>query len=194
MSDWIGLAVIGFIVLCGVVFLWWLARPYEVSVEEFDKRAHEAPSLLSAGFVSLQRYSIPLRRKLLKPRKISEKVVSIASKRRVTGLSLGNERSFKFQVPSFKLGLSRHRNYIFETWYLELVLSKGNHDQIHLCNRRRCFESGKRFGSIVDRMPAGGTRPQRLADQARSLYQRRPRHNVSVSTRRSLCHRRRSGN
>ncbi len=59
MSDWIGLAVIGFIVLCGVVALWQLSRPYDVSVKEFEKRAHEAPSLLSAGFVGLQKILDP---------------------------------------------------------------------------------------------------------------------------------------
>ena len=59
MNDWIGLAVIGFIVLCAALFLWWLSRPYEVSVEEFDKRAHEAPSLMSAGFVGLQKILDP---------------------------------------------------------------------------------------------------------------------------------------
>lgn len=59
MGDWIGLAVIGFIVLCGVLGLWWLSRPYDVSVEEFEKRAAEAPSLLSAGFVGLQKILDP---------------------------------------------------------------------------------------------------------------------------------------
>ncbi|MEP6819642.1 MAG: hypothetical protein ABJA18_08920 [bacterium] len=59
MGDWIGLAVIGFIALCAALFLWWLARPYDISVEEFDKRAHEAPSLMSAGFVSLQKILDP---------------------------------------------------------------------------------------------------------------------------------------
>jgi hypothetical protein len=59
MNDWIGLAIIGFIVLCGVFALWQLSRPYEVSVEEFEKRAAEAPSLLSAGFVGLQKILDP---------------------------------------------------------------------------------------------------------------------------------------
>jgi hypothetical protein len=59
MSDWIGLAVIGAIALIGVLALWWLSRPYEVSVEEFEKRAAEAPSLLSAGFVGLQKILDP---------------------------------------------------------------------------------------------------------------------------------------
>jgi hypothetical protein len=59
MGDWIGLAVIGFIVLCGVLALWWLSRPYDVSVEEFEKRAHEAPSLMSAGLVGLQKILDP---------------------------------------------------------------------------------------------------------------------------------------
>ena len=63
MNDWIGLGVIGFIVLCGIVGLWWLARPYEVSVEEFEKRAAEAPSLLSAGFTGLQKMLDPATRK-----------------------------------------------------------------------------------------------------------------------------------
>jgi hypothetical protein len=59
MGDWIGLAVLGFIVLCGVLALWHLSKPYEVSVEEFEKRAAEAPSLLSAGFVGLQKILDP---------------------------------------------------------------------------------------------------------------------------------------
>ncbi|HEV7746285.1 MAG TPA: hypothetical protein VGO56_14895 [Pyrinomonadaceae bacterium] len=59
MNDWIGLAVIGFIVLCALLFLWWLSRPYDISIEEFDKRAHEAPSLMSAGLVSLQKLLDP---------------------------------------------------------------------------------------------------------------------------------------
>jgi hypothetical protein len=59
MSDWIGLAVIGFIVLCALFALWQLSKPYDVSVEEFEKRAHEAPSLLSAGFVGLQKILDP---------------------------------------------------------------------------------------------------------------------------------------
>ena len=63
MSDWIGLAVIGFIVLCGVLALWRLSKPYEVSVEEFEKRAHESPSMLSAGVVGLQKFLDPAKAK-----------------------------------------------------------------------------------------------------------------------------------
>ena len=59
MGDWIGLAVIGFIILCAGLALWQLSKPYEVSVEEFEKRAAEAPSLLSAGFIGLQKFLDP---------------------------------------------------------------------------------------------------------------------------------------
>ena len=59
MNDWIGLAVIGFVVFCGVFAVWQLSKPYEVSVEEFEKRAAEAPSLLSAGFIGLQKILDP---------------------------------------------------------------------------------------------------------------------------------------
>jgi hypothetical protein len=59
MGDWIGLAVIGFIVLCGVFAVWQLSKPYDVSVDEFEKRAHEAPSLMSAGLVGIQKILDP---------------------------------------------------------------------------------------------------------------------------------------
>ena len=42
-----------------VAFLIYLSRPYEVTTEEFEKRAAEAPSLLSAGFVGLQKILDP---------------------------------------------------------------------------------------------------------------------------------------
>jgi len=59
MGDWIGLAIIGFIVLCGVFAVWQLSKPYDVTVDEFEKRAHEAPSLMSAGLVGLQKILDP---------------------------------------------------------------------------------------------------------------------------------------
>ena len=63
MSDWIGLAFIGFLVLCGLFGLWKLSQPYDVSVEEFEKRAHEAPSLMSAGLTGLQKILDPAAKK-----------------------------------------------------------------------------------------------------------------------------------
>src|ERR1700674_4659534 len=59
MGDWMGLAVIGFIVLCGLIAVSQLSKPYEVTVEEFEKRAAEAPSLMSAGLVGLQKILDP---------------------------------------------------------------------------------------------------------------------------------------
>lgn len=59
MGDWVGLAVIVFIILCGVSAVWQLSKPYDVSVDEFEKRAHEAPSLMSAGLVGLQKILDP---------------------------------------------------------------------------------------------------------------------------------------
>jgi len=59
MGDWIGLAIIGFIILCGVFAVWQLSKPYDVTIEEFEKRAAEAPSLMSAGLVGLQKFLDP---------------------------------------------------------------------------------------------------------------------------------------
>src|SRR5947207_15360417 len=55
MTDWIGLAIIGFIVLCGLFGLSRLSKPYDVSTEEFERRAQEGPGLLGAGLVGIQK-------------------------------------------------------------------------------------------------------------------------------------------
>ncbi len=55
MNDFIGLAIIGFLVLCAVLGLYGLSRPYNVSVEEFEKRAQEGPGLLGAGLIGIQK-------------------------------------------------------------------------------------------------------------------------------------------
>ena len=47
------------IALGGCLRFGFFRKPYEVSVEEFEKRAAEAPSLLSAGFVGLQKILDP---------------------------------------------------------------------------------------------------------------------------------------
>jgi hypothetical protein len=54
MSDWIGLAIIGFIVICGLFALFRLSKPYDLSTEEFEQRAQEGPGLLGAGLIGLQ--------------------------------------------------------------------------------------------------------------------------------------------
>ena len=55
MGDWIGFGIIALIVICGLLGLSHLGKPYDVTVEEFERRAHEAPGLLSAGLVGLQK-------------------------------------------------------------------------------------------------------------------------------------------
>ena len=55
MSDWIGLLVIGFLVLCGIIGLTQLSKPYNVTPEEFEKRAQEGPGLLGAGLIGIQK-------------------------------------------------------------------------------------------------------------------------------------------
>jgi len=55
MNDWIGFAIIAFLVLCGLFGLWGLSKPYDISVEEFERRAQEGPGLLGAGLVSIQK-------------------------------------------------------------------------------------------------------------------------------------------
>ena len=54
MSDWIGLGIIAFLVLCGLFGLSQLSKPYDITTEEFEKRAQEGPGLLGASLVGLQ--------------------------------------------------------------------------------------------------------------------------------------------
>ncbi|HET6851363.1 MAG TPA: hypothetical protein VFH46_03515 [Pyrinomonadaceae bacterium] len=54
MSDWIGLGIIAFIILCGLFGLSRLSKPYDVSTEEFERRAQEGPGLLGASLIGLQ--------------------------------------------------------------------------------------------------------------------------------------------
>lgn len=63
MSDWIGLAIVGFLILCGLFGLSRLSKPYEVSTEEFERRAQEGPGLLGAGLVGIQKALDPAMQK-----------------------------------------------------------------------------------------------------------------------------------
>jgi len=63
MSDWIGLGFIAFLILCGVFALWQLSKPYNVTTEEFERRAKEGPGLISAGLVGLQKALDPAMKK-----------------------------------------------------------------------------------------------------------------------------------
>ena len=59
MSDWIGLGIIILVVLAGLFGLSQLGKPYNVTPEEFEKRARESPSWLGAGLSGLQKMLDP---------------------------------------------------------------------------------------------------------------------------------------
>lgn len=59
MGDWIGLGLIAFLILCGLWGLSLISKPYDVTTAEFEKRAHEAPGMLSAGISGLQKMLDP---------------------------------------------------------------------------------------------------------------------------------------
>ena len=55
MSNWIGLGIILFIVACALFGLSQLGKPYDITVEEYERRAQEGPGLLGAGLVGIQK-------------------------------------------------------------------------------------------------------------------------------------------
>ena len=55
LSNWIGLGVILFLVVCGLFALSQVGKPYDISVEEYERRAQEGPGLLGAGLISIQK-------------------------------------------------------------------------------------------------------------------------------------------
>ena len=54
MSDLVGIGVIAFVVLCVIFGFSRLSKPYDISTEEFEKRAQEGPGLLGASLIGLQ--------------------------------------------------------------------------------------------------------------------------------------------
>ena len=63
MNDWIGLGIIAFLILCGLFGLSRISKPYDISNEEFERRAQEGPGLLGAGLVGLQKALDPAMQK-----------------------------------------------------------------------------------------------------------------------------------
>jgi hypothetical protein len=63
MNDWIGIGIIAFLVLCGLFALSQLSKPYNLTTEEFEKRAQEGPGLLGASLVGLQKALDPSKEK-----------------------------------------------------------------------------------------------------------------------------------
>src|SRR5829696_8513639 len=63
MNDWIGLGIIAFLVLCGLFGLSQLSKPYDITTEEFERRAQEGPGLLGAGLVGIQKALDPAMQK-----------------------------------------------------------------------------------------------------------------------------------
>jgi len=59
MSNWIGLGIFLFVILAGLFGLYQLSKPYDVSAEEFEKRAKEGPGLASAAMIGLQKMLEP---------------------------------------------------------------------------------------------------------------------------------------
>jgi|SRR5215813_7466241 len=55
MNDWIGLGIIVFLVLCGLFGLLQLSKPYDITTEEFERRAKEGPGLLGASLMGIQK-------------------------------------------------------------------------------------------------------------------------------------------
>ena len=63
MSNWIGLGIILFLVVCGLFALSHLGKPYDLSVEEYERRAQEGPGLLGAGLIGIQKALDPAAQK-----------------------------------------------------------------------------------------------------------------------------------
>ena len=63
MNDWIGIGIIGFLILCGLFALSRLGKPYNVSNEEFERRVQEGPGLLGASLIGLQSALDPSKQK-----------------------------------------------------------------------------------------------------------------------------------
>ena len=163
MSDWIGMAVIAVVILCVIFGFSRLSKPYDVSSEEFERRAQEGPGLLGASLVGLQKALDPSKEK-------AAEVLQDLKQGRYDGEQGAGE------PPDAGQGNDDKR-------------TNGETDaKIHIRYWWRSVQPRKRTGSVVDRMLTRYSRPARSAYQTRSLHQRRSRHHVAVPTRRSFCY------
>jgi hypothetical protein len=55
MNDLVGIGIIAFVIFCALFGLSRLSKPYDVSNEEFERRAQEGPGLLGAGLIGIQK-------------------------------------------------------------------------------------------------------------------------------------------
>ena len=55
MNDWVGLGIIALLVLLGLFGISRASKPYDITTEEFERRAQEGPGLLGAGLVGIQK-------------------------------------------------------------------------------------------------------------------------------------------
>jgi hypothetical protein len=63
MNDWIGLGIIGLVLICALFGLAQLSKPYKITTEEFEKRAKEGPGLIGAGVIEIQKILDPAAKK-----------------------------------------------------------------------------------------------------------------------------------
>lgn len=59
MSNWIGLGIFLLVILAALFGLYQLSKPYDVTPEEFERRAKEGPGLASAALIGLQKMLEP---------------------------------------------------------------------------------------------------------------------------------------
>jgi hypothetical protein len=59
MSNWIGLGIFLLVILAALFGLYQLSKPYNVTPEEFERRAKEGPGLASAALIGLQKMLEP---------------------------------------------------------------------------------------------------------------------------------------
>jgi hypothetical protein len=57
--DWIGLVIITAVILGALFGINQLTKPYDISSEEFERRAKEEPGLINAGMIGLQKILEP---------------------------------------------------------------------------------------------------------------------------------------
>ena len=65
MSDWIGIGVIVLVIGLALFGFSRLSKPYDISVEEFEKRAQENRGLMGTGMLGLQKFLNPAMEKAI---------------------------------------------------------------------------------------------------------------------------------
>ena len=137
-----------------------LSKPYEVSVDEFEKRAQEGPGLLGAGLIGIQKALDPAVEKAVEAQEDLRQGRYDGEQGSGEPPEAGHEMtmSMKSGRNLVRRGFRPREDLKLSERVFEPTNQRRTNAKIYICDGRSGFEPGKRTGGLFDWLPAGSPR------------------------------------